>query len=663
MSDSMRIKNEKARLYSGTLLDLKKLIDENIKNIGSFVKDDNKDSYCNKIKNEFIKISTEYNNIYGSESSVDTDNEYEIIKGKLDNFIKVCNDSIDEIKKHINLIYYEYNKCIDDYSSYLVFNNTDYENNYMKSLLDLIKRFTTMKSVHYQYKNENDFDVDYKQLNQYKSNLNICELLRLYQFKLKYSSEKYEIKASGTNAKEQYEPIANILLDSSKIIQKINISLLKTIKNLFVDIASNYSRAFGGIDFITVILDDTDYNFYCPTYLNTDFTVDFENPEVQKSLKLMRKYYDGLYSSVKNKLSDSNFSTTTFDEVSGLMYGYVFYRKIIVITANQNANLMKIEDISDMNMNSIRTIPFDKHKICICGALPINYQELIQKLNFNYKVNIRDAYIKTANIMYYYSGIVNTLVNEKYDANANEKICQFYDSSKASDNCDYNIINFKSILKDYKDIIDPEITSYHYYIFQGTSDNNKITESSLNKFTDNNLLVGNMTRSSKILNNADINSHSFDELINAIDPQKGSWVITFIIALIVGILSVVGSIFFVIKKNGTEVSTEDELKSTKKTIKIWYNVCLIGLVLSMIILAVSLIVLYNVSKNTPANKIRAEILFTGVFIILISCYIIYFYRFCSVDNIEIKLVVKEPEKPTDTNNNTDNNSTTPDQTN
>ena len=657
MSDSMGIKNKEALLYSGAIDKFKNLVDSNTKKIGSFDSNENDvNSYSYQIKNEINVVIAEYKKIIKLESNVTNSNDYTKFKSNLDNFNNICNKSIVKIIEIINRIRDDYIRCINNFSSYIVFNNTDYENNYMDSLLNLIIKFTTMKSVHHEYKITNEFESDYDKLESHEKDYNICELLRLYQYKLNYLSKDNKTEASSVNSNDYDNSIANVLLDSSKNIQKNNISLLKSIKNLFVNIASNYSRTFGGINSISVILDDSDNNFYCPTYLNTDFTVDFENSEVKKSLSLMSNYYDGLYSSVKNVLSDSNFSTTAYYKVAALMYGYVFYRRMTVFSADQNANLM--ETVNIPSMSSIESRPFDEYKICICGALPINYQELIQKLNFNYKVNIRDAYIKTANIMYYYSAIINTLVNEKYAANANAKICQFYNSSEASSVCEYNIIDFKPILKDYQQIINQEISSYHKYIFQNTSDKNKITESSLNKFTDNNLLVGNMTRSSKILNNTVVNSHSFDEIINAIDPQKGSWVLTFIIGLIVGILSVAGSILFVIKKNGTEVSTEDELKSKKKTIKVWYIVCLIGLILSVFILAASLIVLVNISKNSPANKIRVEILFTAIFIIISFGYLIFFNWYYLNDKVEIKLVVKTPEQPTDTTN-----STTPEQTN
>ena len=649
MSDSMGIKNKEALLYSGTLEKFKNLVDGNINNIGSFGDDISSNSYCFQIKKEIDTVITNYNKIVKLESEVTNKNGYDDFKINIDNFINVCNKSSNKIIEFINKIRDEYISCINKYSSYIVFNNTDYEENYMVSLLNFINNFTVVKSVHYKY-NPNEFNDDYKKLENYTKEHIICEILRLYQYKLNDLSKTNKDNASSANADDYHELMASILLDSSKNIQKINISLMDAIKKLFVNIASNYSRTFGSINSISVILDDEkkekDNYFYCPTYLNTDFTVDLENSEVKSSLTLMSNYYSSLYNSVKNSVSNSNFNNTEFIKVSALMYGYVFYRKMIVFNASQNADLMGTNNIP--NINSIETEPFDTYDICICGALPINYQELIQKLNFNYKVNIRDAYIKTANIMYFYSNIINTLVNEKYDANANAKICQFYNSRKETFKCDYNIIDFKTILKDYKQIIDPEISGYHKYIFQNTSDKNKITESSLNKFSDNNLLVGNMTKSSKILNNAIVNSHSFDELINAIDPQMGSWVLTFIIGLIIGILSVVGSIFFVIKKNGTEVSTENELKLKKRTIKIWYIVCLIGLILSVFILAISLIVLYNISKNSPANKIRTEILVTAIFIIILFGYLIFFNWYYLNDKVKIKLVVKTPETPAQT---------------
>lgn len=657
MSDSTKLKNVAHSMYTTGVDNMAALLEIDKEKIGVFEVNDIKilNTNCSIISTEFDKIKSSYFKINIPPDRFDDENSLATPTRNIDNFIKTCVNSsktiIDQLKK-IERMFISY---INNSIEYIIYNETNYELEYMNIIVNILERFTLTYNSNKTYTDETVLNTDYLKILDDEKTIRFCDHLKYYYNKILFLIKGFNESIANSKNVSENDKLKDIYTKAYKNIDNCNNDILKTIERMIISISNNYVNKLNSIDTIYVNLQDND-NFYCPTYLNTKFTVDLENKEVKESIKIMVDYYSNVFSKIKsllrNDITIANFNTIKYE-----LYGLIFYRKMCKFSPYRNTDLMGTDIIP--NLSIIQTFPFDDKDICFCCALPIDYQEMIQKLDFDYKVNIRDAYIKTANVMYYIKNIIDNLISEKSTQIRNEKICQYYDSNFTS-KCNYDEVDFKLILDKYNTNVTRDISSYHRYIFPKDNSNKvEITESSLNKFTDNNLLVGNMTRSSRILNNADVNSHSFDELINAIDPQKGSWVITFIIALIVGILSVVGSIFFVIKKNGTEVSTENELKLKRKTIKIWYIICLIGLILSVFILAVSLIVLYSISKNSPANKIRAEILFTAIFIIITFGYLIFFNWYYLNDKVEIKLVVKESEKPTDTNN----NSTTPDQTN
>lgn len=638
MSDSTKLKNVAHSMYTNGVNNMNKLFEIDKKIIGGFEVND-KDTICTKISTEFNNIKTSYGQIDNPPTDYYTKKILESHINKINNFIKTCNNSSRTIIDQLNIIERMFINYINNSIDYIIYNETKYELDYMNIIVGILEHFILTYDSSKKYIKEEDLVTDYSDILDDSEYVRFCDYLKYYYNKILLLIKGFNESIKSDKYRDENNKLKDIYTKANKIIDNCNNDILKMIERMILSISNNYVNKLNSIDTIYVNLQDSNNIFYCPTYLNEKFTVDLENKEVKESIKNMVDYCSDVNKKIRQQLQKDIITITNFNTIKYDLYGLIFYRKMCKFSPYRNTNLMGINNIP--NLSSIQTDPFDKKDICFCCALPVNYQEMIQKLNFDYKVNIRYAYIKTANVMYYIKNIIDNLITEESTQIRNEKICEYYDSGSTS-NCDYNGVEFELILNKYETIVSRDISSYHRYIFQSSSDKNKITESSLNKFTDNNLLVGNMMRSSEILNNAIVNSHSFDELINAIDPNKGSWVLTFIIGLIVGILSVVGSIFFVIKKNGTEVSTENELKLKKKKIKTWYIVCLIGLILSLFILAISLIVLYSISKNSPANKIRAEILVTAIFIIISFGYLIFFNWYYLNDKVKIKLVVKTP---------------------
>lgn len=647
MSDSTKSKNVAHSMYTNGIDKMKSNLEKDKEKIGVFdvnVNTTTPNTNCSIISAEFDKIKSSYSTIIAPPKSFDDDNSLVEPTKNINEFIKKCLNSTKTIIDQLIRIERMFITYINNSIEYIIYNETNYELEYMNIIVDILEHFTLTYDSNRTYTDKAVLNKDYDKILDDNNYVRFCDHLKYYYNEILLLIKGFnESIKTGENTTDN-DKLKDIYTKASKIIDECNNNILKTIERVITSISNNYVNKLNSIDTIYVNLQDENI-FYCPTYLNKNFTVDLENKEVEESIDIMVNYYSVVNKKInkqlRNDITIDNFNTIKYD-----LYGLIFYRKMCKLSPYRDTELMGTKIIP--NLSTIQTHPFDNKNICFCCALPVDYQEMIQKLNFDYKVDIREAYIKTANVMYYIKTIIDNLLNEEKSIQIrNERICKFYDSDFTG-NCSYDKVNFKLILDKYNTIVSRDISSYHNYIFQNTSDKNKITESSLNKFSDNNLSVGNMMRSSKILHNTVVNSHSFDELINAIDPKKGSWVITFIIGLIIGILSVVGSIIFVLAKNGTEVSTENELKLKKKKIKIWFIVCLIGLILSVLIITFSLFVLFKVSKNSPANKIRLEILFTAIFIIITFGYLIFFILYYLNDKVKIKLVVKEPETPAQT---------------